>query len=74
MIWNRRHEDLFVFRPVRKKKADWVEVLREWTGKGCAAIVFHSKRDQSAHVGLFEKVKGKPNIAVIGFSGDWVCF
>ena len=47
-----------------------VEALKEWTGKASAAIVFDSTVDEFTHKGLFNKVEGKENIAVIGFTAD----
>ena len=45
-----------------------VNALKQWTGKASAAIVFDSAVDPFTHAGLFSKVRGKPNIAVIGFT------
>ena len=47
-----------------------VVALKEWTGKASAAIVFDSTVDEFTHKGLFNKVEGKENIAVIGFTAD----
>ena len=47
---------------------DGVIALKEWTGKASATIVYDSKKDEFTHNGIFVKVKGKPNIAVVGFT------
>ena len=47
-----------------------VNALKQWTGKTRATIVFDSTVDEFTHDGLFEKVKGKPNTALIGFTTD----
>ena len=44
--------------------------LKEWTGKTRATIIYNSKVDPFTADGLFNKVKDKPNIAVIGFTTD----
>ena len=48
--------------------ADCVTALKEWTGKARATIVYDSKIDPFTHNGLFQVVKGKPNIAIVGFT------
>ena len=50
--------------------ADCVNALKEWTGKESATIIFDSTVDEFTTDGLFEKVKGKRNIAVVGFTTD----
>ena len=50
--------------------AKCVNALKEWTGKASATIVYDSTVDEFTHKGLFDKVQGKPNIAVIGFTTD----
>ena len=47
-----------------------VESLKSWTGKANATIVYDSTVDQFTADGLFDKVKGKRNVAVIGFTTD----
>ena len=47
-----------------------VEALKQWTGKGRATIVYDSKKDVFTAGGLFNNVKDKANIAVIGFTTD----
>ena len=47
-----------------------VDALKRWTGKARATIVYDSTVDPFTGDGLFEKVKGKPNIAVVGFTTD----
>ena len=48
----------------------YVNPLKEWTGKARATIIFDSTVDEFTAQGLFAKVKGKRNIAVIGFTTD----
>ena len=50
--------------------ADRVSSLKAWTGKVSAVIVFDSTVDEFTSDGLFEKVRGKPNVAVVGFTTD----
>ena len=50
--------------------ADWVNALKEWTGKARAKVIFDSTVDEFTHHGLFNNVKGKRNIAVVGFTTD----
>ena len=50
--------------------ADCVNALKEWTGKARATIVFDSTVDEFTHKGLFTKVGGKPNIALVGFTTE----
>ena len=47
-----------------------VNALKEWTGKAKATIIYDSTVDEFTHDGLFTKVRGKPNIAVVGFTTD----
>ena len=47
-----------------------VDALKAWTGKVRATLLFDSTVDEFTDKGLFTKVKGKPNIAVIGFTTD----
>ena len=44
--------------------------LKEWTGKERATVVYDSKADPFTANGLFEKVKGKPNIAIVATTTD----
>ena len=44
--------------------------LKAWTGKASATIVYDSTVDEFTHDGLFDKVKGKGDIALIGFTAD----
>ena len=48
--------------------AKGVNALKEWTGKETATIVYDSTVDEFTHDGLFDKVQGKPNIAIVGFT------
>ena len=50
--------------------AHCVSALKEWTGKGSATIIFDSTVDEFTDQGLFDKVKGKANIALVGFTTD----
>ena len=47
-----------------------VGLLKEWTGMTSAEVVYNSAVDEFTDDGLFEKVKGKPNIALIVFTSD----
>ena len=47
-----------------------VNAIKEWTGMTNATFLYDSTVDPFTADGLFEKVKGKPNIAVIGFTTD----
>ena len=47
-----------------------VESLKEWTGKAGVTIVYDSKIDPFTHDGLFSNLRGKENIAIIGFTTD----
>ena len=50
--------------------ANCVNALKEWTGKASATKIFDSTVDEFTHDGIFNKVKSKDNIAVIGFTTD----
>ena len=50
--------------------ADCINALKEWTGKAKTTVVYDSTVDEVTHDRLFNTVKGKPNIAVIGFTTD----
>ena len=50
--------------------ADCINALKEWTGKASATVVYDSTVDEFTHNGLFEKVKGKRNIAIIATTTD----
>ena len=47
-----------------------VNALKEWTGKTHGAVVYDSKVDPFTDDGLFERVKGKSNIALVGFTTE----
>ena len=47
-----------------------LESLKEWTGKTNATIIYDSTVDEFTDQGLFDKVKSKRNIALIGFTTD----
>ena len=50
--------------------ADWVNALKEWTGKAKATIIYDSTVDEFTDNGIFNNVKGKQNIALVGFTSD----
>ena len=47
-----------------------VKCLKHWTRKRNATIIYDSTVDRFTADGIFEKVKGKENIAVIAFTTD----
>ena len=49
-----------------------IETLKEWTQKDHGVVVYDSKTDPFTGDALFEKIKNKPDIAIIGTtnSGD----
>ena len=50
--------------------ADCINALKEWTGKTRATVIYDSTVDEFTHDGLFDKVRGKRNIAIVGFTTD----
>ena len=50
--------------------ADCINALKEWTGKAKTTVVYDSTVDEVTHDRLFNTVKGKPNIAVVGFTTE----
>ena len=50
--------------------ANCVNALKRWTGKAKATVIFDSTVDEFTDGCLFQKVRGKPNIAVVGFTTD----
>ena len=50
--------------------ADCINALKEWTGKARVTIIYDSTIDEFTFNGLFEKIKGKRNVAVVGFTTD----
>ena len=48
----------------------FINALKEWAGKSRATIVFDSTVDEFTDGGLFNKVMGKPNVALVGFTTD----
>ena len=50
--------------------ADCINALKAWTGKERATIIYDSTVDEFTDDGLFNKVVGSENIAVIGFTTD----
>ena len=47
-----------------------MNALKQWTGKASATIVYDSKKDPFTDQGLFDKVRGKANIALVTFTAD----
>ena len=47
-----------------------VDALKQWTGKATVSLVYDSKVDPFTGAGLFNKVKGKGNIAIIATTTD----
>ena len=47
-----------------------VSALKEWTGKTCSTIIYDSTVDEFTDQGLFEKIKGKRNVAMIATTTD----
>ena len=47
-----------------------IGALKRWTGKASANIIYDSRFDEFTDQGLFDKVKGKQNIAVVGFTPE----
>ena len=47
-----------------------IEALKEWTGMERATVVYDSTVDEFDGDALFNKVMGRPNVAVIGFTTD----
>ena len=48
----------------------YASTLKAWTGKTTASVVYDSKVDQFTDDGLFQAVKGKPNVAIITTTTD----
>lgn len=51
-----------------------VNTLKQWTGKANANIIFDSTVDEVTGDGLFNKTKGRQNIALVGSTTDWDVF
>ena len=49
---------------------DCINALKEWTGKARATKIYDSTVDEFTGNGNFNKVKGMPNIALVGFTTD----
>ena len=47
-----------------------VNALKEWTDKAIATIIYDSTVDEFTADGIFDKVKGKENVAIVGFTTD----
>ena len=50
--------------------AHCVDALKGWTSKRRVKTLFDSTVDEFTGDGLFDKVQGKPNIAIVGFTTD----
>ena len=50
--------------------ADCVNALKEWTSKTTARAVYDSMVDEFTNECLFQKVRGKPNIAIVATTKD----
>ena len=50
--------------------ANCVNALKEWTGKARATVIFDSTVDEFTDGCMFEKVKGKPNVAIVATTTD----
>ena len=50
--------------------ADCTNALKEWTGKARATVIYDSNVDEFTAERLFDEVKGKPNIALVGTTTD----
>ena len=48
----------------------YARVLKEWTGKTTASVLYDSTVDEFTDDGIFNNVKGKQNVAIIGFTTD----
>ena len=57
-------------RILKQTMTDCTNALKEWTGKASATIIYDSTVDEFTDEWLFNKVKGKRNIAIIGFTID----
>ena len=44
--------------------------LKGWTGKASATVIYDSTVDEFTDQGLYNKVEGKANIALVGFTAD----
>ena len=47
-----------------------IEALKEWTGASDAAILYDSTVDEFCPDGVFNTIKNKTNVAIIGFTTD----
>ena len=47
-----------------------IDYLKTWTGKTHSSVIYDSAVDEFTCDGLFSSVKGKPNVAIIGFTTD----
>lgn len=50
--------------------AQCVAALKEWTGKTSVSILYDSVVDEFTDQALFDKVKGRPDIAIVGFTTE----
>lgn len=47
-----------------------ISALKNWTGKAVASIIYDSQKDPFTDQCLFDKVKGKANIALVAFTSE----
>ena len=47
-----------------------VQALMGWTGKESATIIFDSTTDEFTRRGFFDKIRGKPNIALVATTSE----
>ena len=63
--------EMNVERPMGKHST---KALKQWTRKASATIIYDSTVDEFTAECLFDKVKSKPNITLVGFTTDGVVF
>ena len=54
----------------RQKGNLFINALKQWTGKSSATVIFDSTVDEFTNHGLFNKIKGKHNVAFVGFTTE----
>ena len=57
-----------------KTRSKHLNALKWWTLKTNATVIYDSTTDEFTRDGLFYKVFGKPNVAIIGFTTDGYVF
>ena len=50
--------------------ADYIKALKQWTGKSAVDVVFDSAVDEFTSEGLFQTIRQKSDIALVGFTTD----